>query len=139
MARSDRWTALKKTPEYYSDFLNNFDLNPQTGYLAMASNGQAVANSIRNLVLTNKFERFYQPHVGSKVQSLLFDMNDIPTQQLLIDTILETIKSYEPRAQNPIVKIAQIIDADQVLITVIFSIVNIIQPFSFNLILKRVR
>ena len=139
MARADKFTALSRTPIYYSDFTSNFDLNPQTGYLATLTNAEAVVNSIRNLVLTNKFERFYQPNVGSKVQSLLFDLNDIPTQQLLVTTITETIRNYEPRAMTVGVSVVQVMDANQIQINIVFSLLNITQPISFNLILKRVR
>ena len=139
MARADKFTSLSKTPIYYSDFTNNFDLNPQTGYLATLTNSEDVINSIRNLVLTNKFERLYQPNVGSKVQSLSFDMNDIPTQQLLVTTIKETIRNYESRAMTVGVSVVQVIDANQVQINIVFSLLNITQPISFNLLLKRVR
>lgn len=139
MARADKFSALSKTPIYYSDFTNNLDLNPETGFISMLTNAQAVANSIRNLVMTNKYERRYQPKVGSKVQSLLFDLNDPTTHGLLVQTLNETIAIYESRAFNVEVTVDEVIDSYQVLIGVKFSMVNIVQPFSFQLILKRVR
>ena len=139
MSRADKFTGLSKTPIYYSDFTDNFSLNPQTGYLAILTNADSIKNSIRNLCLTNRLERLYQPGVGSKIQSLLFDLNDLATQQLLITTIHETINNYEPRALNLQVIVNQVIDENQIAITVVFSMVNIVDPVSFTLILKRVR
>lgn len=139
MARADKFTALARQPVYYADFTNNLDLNPETGYLATLTNAQSIANSIRNLVLTNKYERPYQPQIGSKVQSLLFDPNDPTTHSLLVTTLNETIAQFEPRAINVTVSVDEVIDAYQVLIGVRFSMVNIPLPFNFQIVLKRVR
>lgn len=139
MARADKYTFTSRKPTYYSDFTNNFSLNPQTGYLAMVTNEQAVINSIRNLILTNKFERLYQPNVGSKIQALLFDLNDPTTHDLLTKTITETINNFEPRARQVGVSVDQVLDSEQVSITIAFTMLNIVQPIAFSLILKRVR
>jgi phage baseplate assembly protein W len=82
MSQSDRFT-IKNNREYFSDFMANFDKNPVTGNLARVTNEDAIKQSLRNLVLTNRTERFYQPHIGSKVQSLLFDPMGPETEDLL--------------------------------------------------------
>lgn len=139
MARADKFTALARQPVYYADITNNLDLNPETGYLATLTNAQSIANSIRNLVLTNKYERPYQPSIGSKVQALLFDPNDQSTHSLLVTTLTETIAQFEPRAIAVKIDVDEVIDSNQVNIVVTFSMVNIPQPFNFNIVLKRVR
>lgn len=139
MARADKFTALARQPVYYADFTNNLDLNPKTGYLATLTNAQSIANSIRNLVLTNKYERPYQPAIGSKVQSLLFDLNNTSTHDLLVTTLTETIAQFEPRAIAVKISVDEVIDAYQVSIGVTFSMVNIPIPFNFSIVLKRVR
>lgn len=139
MTRAQGFTFAKVKPEYYTDFIDSFDLNPQTGLLRVISNEQAIIQSIKNLVLTNKFERFYQPLVGSKVQSLNFEMNDPITSQFLQDTILETIQNFEPRAQQVSVLINQDIDNNAINVSVIFSMRNLNQPVTFEFLLPRVR
>jgi phage baseplate assembly protein W len=143
MARSDRYSSLAKTPIYYSDFLNSFDVNPETGNLYQLTNVMAVKQSVKNLVLTDKFERFYQPSVGSKIQSLLFDLNGVATQQLLISTIVETIQNFEKRALHPTAKIDNVeslhSDTNEIDITVQFTLANVPEPIFLPLTLKRIR
>lgn len=139
MARSNKYSYLQKTPVYYNDFTNNFTVNPDTGNLYVVTNEECVKQSIRNLVLTNIFERFYQPLVGSKVQSLLFELNTPQTQNLLITTITDTITNFEPRAINPSASIYSIEDDNSITITVTFSLMNVPQPITFPLVLQRVR
>lgn len=139
MARADKFTALARQPVYYADITNNLDLNPETGYLATLTNAQSIANSIRNLVLTNKYERMYQPSIGSKVQALLFDPNDQNTHSLIVTTLNETIGQFEPRALAVRIDVGEVIDSNQVEISITFSMVNVTQPFNFNIVLKRVR
>ena len=50
MARSDRYTSLTDKPIYYSDFSNNLDVNPATGFLAKITNENSVKNSIKNII-----------------------------------------------------------------------------------------
>ena len=139
MARSDRYSFLKKTPVYYSDFLNSFDVNPETGNLYRVTNEESVKQSIRNLVLTNRFERFYQPLIGSKIQSLLFDLDTPQTKNLIVSTIIETISNYEPRALEVTAYVDDLDDSDTVTILVLFSLANVPEPIQLPLILNRIR
>jgi phage baseplate assembly protein W len=138
--RSDKFTIESKKVTQYSDFLNGFDKNPQTGFLAMVSNEESVKQSIRNLILTERTERFYRPHIGSKIMSLLFEPIDIVTEELLKTTITETIKNNEPRAQLVSVSITPMHEYNAYVVAVAFSIINIpSETFDLTVILKRVR
>jgi phage baseplate assembly protein W len=139
IARSDRYSFLKKTPVYYSDFLNSFDVNPETGNLYQVTNEESVKQSIRNLVLTDRFERFYQPLIGSKIQSLLFDLDTPQTKNLIISTIVETIRNYEPRALEVTAYVDDLDDSDTISILVLFSLANVPEPIQLPLILNRIR
>ncbi len=124
----------------FSDFLDSFSKNPQTGYLGMVQNEDAVKQSVRNLVLTERTERPYQPWIGSKINSLLFDPLDQLTSDALKVAIEDTIRNNEPRAQLLEVDVIANEDLDAYLINVIFSILNIPgQNFDLNLILRRAR
>lgn len=138
MPRASKYTSISKQPEYYSDFKSDFSLNLSTGYLNMLTNSDAIIQSVKNLILTDKFERFYQPDLGSKVHSLLFDLNDVETHNILKDTIKETLQQ-EPRVIDPIITIKPLPDEGEVYIQVIFNMINIQEPFSFELLLKRTR
>lgn len=142
MTRADTRTFAKIKPIYYSTFVDSFDLNPQTGFVAMVENEQSVIQSIKNLVFTNVFERPYQPMIGSKIQNLNFNLNDAVTQNDIVETLTETITNFEPRAQQVQVLVSNspnMIDANEIEITIIFSLKNINNNIQFSFTLPRVR
>jgi phage baseplate assembly protein W len=139
MARSDKYTAELVKPEFYSDFLINLDKSFLSGSLSRVTNEDSVKQSIRNLVLTNSGERFYDLLIGSKVNALLFDPMDHITENLLKDAIEETIGNYEPRARNVDVRVSGNEDTNTYSVTVVFYTINIAEQLQLDLVLKRVR
>ncbi len=140
VSAADRFTIENAKVRTYSDFLINFDKNPQTGFLAQFTNEDAVKQAIRNLVLTQRTERFYRAATGSKVWSLLFEPIDQVTTMSLEATIKETIKNNEPRAIVHTVQALPNLEYNMYIINVVFGIVSIPdQSFDLSLILRRVR
>ena len=97
MARADKNTLEQKKREIYSDFLNNFDQNPFTGVLARVTNEESVAQSIKNLVLTNQGERFYNSSKGSRVRQSLFEMFNQMSADIVKQDLINYLSFYEPR------------------------------------------
>lgn len=140
MARADKYTKLNNMPEFYSDFTINMDRNPVTNILQKVVNEQAVKNSIRQLILTNIGERPCQPYLGSKIQSLLFDIVDQVTTDLLITTITETIQNHEPRCTLEKVDVIPNEDQEEYRVTIEFSLINTPgKTYALTEILRRIR
>ena len=139
MTRIDRWTVERKKPTYYRSFVNSFDRNPLTGLIATVTNEDSVKQSLQNLILTNIYERYEQPYIGSKLQSLLFDPMDAITEDLIKDTITETIVQCEPRCELIAVKVLANSDLDSYDVTIVFSLINIPEQLTLNLVLMRIR
>lgn len=130
-------TDIQKT--YLSDFTTNFDKNPVTGFLAKVNNEQDAMQMLRNLILTTVGERPFQPLVGSKVFTLLFQPADSVTMGMLQTTITQTIKNNLPFIQLQGVQISDLADINSYGIQIIFSLINSVNPVSVNIVLKRVR
>lgn len=138
--RSDKYSIETKKIQTFSDFMINFDMNPMTGYLARVTNEESVKQAIRNLILTDRTERFHNSSIGSKITSLLFEPVDITTSEMLKTTISETIDNYEPRAELHRVDVIAKEDLNAYFVNIIFGIVTIQnESFNLNLILKKVR
>lgn len=138
MARSDKFTSINKQ-EYYSDFLINFDTNPVTGVLARVTNEDSVKQALKNLLLTNYTERFYDPFVGSKINSLLFEPFSVITALDLKSEIETSIRNNEPRVIVHDVHVTPKEDQNGYQINIIFSTINIPQTTQLELFLQRVR
>lgn len=138
--RGDRFTIKTKQIEAYSDFTTNFALNPVTGFLARVTNEDAVKQSIKTLLLTQRGERFYNAACGSRLYSLLFEPMDSVTETSLKEEVVTTIKNNEPRVGNIDCTVVANQDADLYNISISYSILNIpTQVFTLNLTLSRVR
>lgn len=140
VSAADRFTIESAKVKTYSDFLTDFDKNPSTGYLAEVHNEDSIRQSIRNLVLTERTERFYRAATGSKVYSLLFEPFDALTSMAIENTIRETIRNSEPRALVRGVTVVPNEAHHMYIVGVMFSVISTPdEVFETALILRRVR
>ena len=106
----------------YSDLNLNFNKNPATKDIAKLKDVEAVKRSVRNLILTNRFERPFHPEIGSDIRALLFE-NMTPTiQTLLTDRIRDVLDTYEPRAILSDVIVVGDMDKNQYGVTIKFYV-----------------
>lgn len=125
MPRVDKISPVEKIPEYYSDFSIGFDRNPVTGEMVRLTNADSVKESVKNIILTNVGERFYQSILGSKVRASLFENLDDITINQLEDTIRNAILNCEPRANIINVNVISFEENNAIQIAVEFSLINI--------------
>ena len=87
-----------KPEPIYSDLSTNFSLNAMTGDVVRLTELDAVKRAIKNIVMTNKYERLLNPRFGAGINDLLFEPMSPLTTITLRDAIEDTIVTYEPRA-----------------------------------------
>lgn len=139
MSLADKITIEQHKIERYSDFTNEFLKNPVTGYLAKVTNEESVKQSIKNLILTRKGERFYNS-AGSLVMDSLFNPMDTANILSIKYSITDTINNFEPRAELLDVVVTPYEDTNSVFIKIIFSIKNTDNSvYAFDLIVSRTR
>lgn len=140
MALADKFTLERKKFTVYSDFLMNFDKNPFTGYLGTATNEDAVKNALRQLLLTNKGERFYDARYGGGIRDMLFELYDPMQQEATKYEIKSTIERYEPRAIVHDIEVNVDEQRNSLHIRIVFGIRNIQEEaFNLDLHIERVR
>ena len=86
------------TTYIYRDFSLFFTKNPVTGDISTLTDVADVKSSVRNLVLTNEFDRPFHPEIASHVRDLLFQPFTAITYNLLRNRIDKVLEIYEPRA-----------------------------------------
>jgi len=160
LTRADALTGTTKQQEYFSDFLNNFNKTPVGNQLGRAVNETSVNQSLRNIIATNVGERFFQPSVGSNIYKMLFE--PISTQEFGAGSAITTleflirnaIEKSEPRVILIDVSVkttisetqtldqlyrAGIVEENSVMISILYRLINKVDPITLNYILKRVR
>jgi phage baseplate assembly protein W len=129
-------STLKKI---YSDIDLTFKRVPGTNDVALRYDENAVIASVRNLLLTNFYERPFQPDVGSKINQLLFEPAIDLTSTILDMEIRNTIKNYEPRVAIDELQVTLNEDGNSFLVYLSFYVGNNSVPTAINLILQRSR
>ena len=104
------------------------------------TNVKAVKRSIRNLILTNHFEKPFHPAIGSGVRDMLFENMTPVTSHILARKIEDVILNFEPRARLVGVRAEPILDRNTYEVTIEFYVVN--QPtelVDLSVMLERLR
>lgn len=143
VTRADSQTLKQKQIERYSDFNTTFEMNPFTGMLARATNEEAVKQSLRNIVLTECGERFYDSNKGSKIKQSLFELFDVAMYDVAKIQLRGALEFYEPRARIIDIEFgptASDLDSNALRVKITFSVINIPgATFSLDLNVTRVR
>jgi len=138
--RDDALTSrIRARESLYSDFDLNFIANPNNGDVTIKKDIEAIKQSVKNLILTNKHERPFQPRLGSRVSGLLFELSDVWTT-LAIQTEIEfTINNYEPRVELTDVLVTDEFDKNRLRVVIQFRIVSIGQQEQVDFYLERIK
>jgi len=127
------------TNRTFKDLDLNFNIHPVKKDINTHSNEYAIVNSIKNLVLTNHYERPFQPNIGSNIRQLLFDNLDAVTAAGIQREIEETINNFEPRAGISNVNVLAAPDQNGYKVELEFFVLNNTSPVTINFFLERIR
>ena len=123
----------------YSDLDLKFNQHPVYKDIVPLSDVDAVKQSVRNILFTNKGERLFQPSIGSGVFDLLFEHADPLTFQAVRDNIKDILTTLEPRVNQIQVQIEDNIDRNEIAVTVNFNITGVANNQSVDFYLERLR
>ena len=118
---------------FFSKKQGSDDVNKVTGV-------EAVKRSVRNLVLTNFYEKPFHPEIGSGVRDMLFENMSPVTAVVLARKVEDVIENFEPRARLVGVRALPNLDRNEYEISIEFYIVNApTELVTLELALERVR
>ena len=123
----------------FRDLDLNFAIHPITKDVNIYKAEYAVINSVKNLILTNHFEKPFQPEVGSNIRRLLFENVDSIMAAQIEREIEETINNFEPRVQISSVIAVHAPDENGYKIRLEFFVINNPDPITINFFLERIR
>jgi phage baseplate assembly protein W len=129
----------QKPREIYSDFRANFDPHPVKGDLLRLTNEEAVKRSIRNILLTGPYERFTNFELGAGLSNYLFEPISTVTEGQIKSAIETSIRNYEKRANLISVIVSARPDDNAYVATIIFSVINLLEPVTLSVLLERIR
>lgn len=123
----------------YSDLDTLFVPNPVTGDINPIRDTEAIKKSVINLILTNFYERPFQPEIGCNVRGLLFEPADPVTISDLEDAATQVLENFEPRVAVLNVSATDDADNNSYTMTIQFQILSTEQVSDVTTVLERLR
>jgi phage baseplate assembly protein W len=130
---------MARNTRTFSDLDFNFGLHPATSDVVTRYDEDAVKQSIRNLILTQNFERPFRSDIGCQVKGLLFEPISPLLTSMIERTIADTIVNYEPRVDLLNISVKFSPENNNAYISIAFKLKNTETPLNINLILERTR
>jgi phage baseplate assembly protein W len=123
----------------YSDIDYTFTKKPVGGDIALSYDTQAVIRSIRNLILTRKYEVLWNPESGSSIDLLLFENFSPSTATSIENEIRRIIETSEPRVKLRTINVVATPDENAYNVSISFFMENATQATNVTLLLERNR
>ncbi len=129
---------LTATKESYSDLDILFTAHPVSKDVTTKKDADAVKRSVRNILLTNNYERPFKPNFGANLRGQLFELQGIGARRRIVGDIAEALYALEPRIRNVQVAIGEN-NRNNVDVLVKYNIINGLGRDSVDFTVTRVR
>jgi len=129
----------KRSNRIYSDLNLSFTKNPATKDVARLFDVQAIKRAVKNIILTNKYERPFNSDFGCNLRGFLFENITEPLLVVIKDRISMAIEKFEPRVSVEDVFVKEEDGSNGISIMVSFKINGVEQPVTVSTFLQRVR
>ena len=131
---------LERVSKGFKDISMSFQTNPLSNDLIALKNENAIARSIRNIVMTYPGEKFFNQSFGSKISQSLFENLDVLSANIIKDEIENSIKSYEPRVSLINVEVTPNFDENSFDVLIVYRIIGIdVQSQQLEFVLQPTR
>ena len=115
---------LDRDAQIYKDLDLFFGKKSTSKDISKVNGVQAVKRSVRNLILTNIYEKPFHPEIGSGIRDLLFEPLSPITAFVLSQKVEDVIENFEPRARLVGVRANPDLDRNSYEITIEFYVQN---------------
>ena len=144
-------SSSKRQSRKFRDIDLNFDRHPVTNDINVVEDAIAIKRSVRNLILTNFYERPFHPELGCGIRGLLFENYSPLMSVFLKRKIEEVLINHEPRVNLTSIVInndnfsdlkvfsGNEIDNNKIVVSIHFYIVGVAGPQSTTVELQRLR
>lgn len=129
--------AKTNAVENFSDLDISFVAHPISGDVAIKKDSDAIKRSVRNIVLTNHYERPFKPSFGANLRRLLFETIGVGMTNKAAKEIAKALTILEPRISNVTFDIKN--RGNEMNITIYYVIVNTQQQQDLEFTVSRVR
>ena len=131
--------ANTKNIKQFSDIDLSFKVNPFTKDIYLKTDEEAVKTALKHLIQTRNFERPFHPEIGTQIHSLMFENFSSAVKIAMERTLKETIEKFEPRVRLIDLNVQETADANDLKVSINFTLKNTDRPVTITTLLSRVR
>lgn len=128
-------TSRKKS---YSDIDLLFERKP-SGDIYRKTDADAVKQSVKNIVSTNRFEKPFEVFYGANITGMLFELADAGMGTHVEDQVKSAIEEYEPRARVLRINVFSNPDRNTLQVELLFRITSTEQEVELQTTVSRLR
>jgi len=136
---STKKASTSSRTKQWTDLDLNLTLHPIRKDIVMLKDDQAIKYAVRNLLLTNFYERPFNHGAGANMRALLFEPADEITKSTLRKNISRCLGALEQRVEVIFINIVDEADANSYRILVKFRIKEFDTQSEVEIVLRRLR
>ena len=132
---NSKTTSIKNE---YSDIDIMFTAHPISGDITTKKDSDAVKRAVRNIILTNDYERPFKPNFGANLRAQLFELQGIGSKKRIASDISDALSALEPRIRNVRVTFGEE-KANSIDVRISYTIINGLGQNTVDFTVNRVR
>jgi phage baseplate assembly protein W len=130
---------MARNTRNFSDLDLNFTAHPVTGDISRRFDENAIKTSLKNLILTNNFERPFHSEIGTPIRGMLFEPFSPMLATNIERAVFDAVSSFEPRVNLDNVEVVASPDENSITITLTYRVLNTLRPITLDISLERTR
>ena len=123
----------------WADLDLDFAKHPITKDIVRKTNVEAVKRSVRNLILTNRYDKYFHPEIDGGVTRHLFGLSTPHTKHDIEIAVKTCLRNYESRVIVDNVIVSGDLDNNGFNVSIYFTVINSPEPIEVSLFLERLR
>ena len=132
-------SSLDSRSKQWRDLDLSLVLHPIRKDIIPLKDDRAIRNAVKNLLLTNFYERPFNHSIGANLRALLFEPADAITRMAIKDNIERTLTEHEPRIKILDINVQDLRDENAYSIFVSFLIKEFDREEDVEIVLRRIR
>lgn len=134
-------SIVENFKEEYRDIDISFRRNPINGDVVSLDTEQSIAQSLKNLVQIDFYEKHFIPTLGNYSAGSLFELVSADLVSGIDSSIRELVEKYEPRVKLEGVIVSEVdqIDGNFLSVTVVYYIIGRLKEYRTQILLQRQR
>ena len=131
-------SILTSRRKSYSDIDLLFERKP-SGDIYRKTDADAVKQSVKNIVSTNRYEKPFEIFYGANITGMLFELADAGMGTHVEDQVKSAIQDYEPRAKVLRINVFSNPDRNTLQVELLFRVTSTEQEVELQTTVSRLR